>query len=448
MLNLSRQLTELVRLLQERGYIFAADPLPVTEALHDVAGGAEEKLNRRAEMIDSDGRLNDSLVSVAGTLNGLLLGLTVMWLVIGFVGTFTLMQQSGLNFFFVLASVLGLNTVMFLVWLVLTFMPHSKGSGGWLRNPGWWIRGKDPVNQAILRLYHDEWNKPSTRWLIGKTSHRFWLATLSGMLAAIVLLLSVRQYTFNWESTLLSGDSFTRAVEWLGWLPGKLGFPVPDADAVLRSRLNQDMASARQWGGLLIGSIVCYGYLPRALAWLLCHAVAKKINTPLPLALPYYQQILQQWQKRVVDADIHQDADAVAKPKVSVDFQAQKWALMLEREWPDAAWHRHVLGQNWLDKGTAADRDTLAAIQGELQQQSVQLLLGIRAQTVPDRGLLRQISRLAEAATGGAVVQLLAQPSAEQLPDYLAQWHSALSELSLAWMDPPRYTQQERAQHS
>lgn len=447
MLNPHRQLTELVRLLQERGYIFAADPQPITEALRHAEGNAETKLNRRAEMIDSDHKLQDNLARVRNTFGWLLLAATVFWLVSGFAGTITLMQQSGLNFFFVLASVLGLHTLMLLGWLVFACLPRMK-PGGFFANPGLWIRGKDPVNQAILRLYSDEWSKPAMRWQIGKTGHRLWLATLTGMLAAVVLLLMVRQYTFNWESTLLSDGTFVRIVQALAWLPAKLGFPVPDADAVLQSRMSADAAVARQWGGLLIGSILCYGLLPRFAAWLLCKVLARRAQSPLPLDKPYYQQIIQQWQTRVVDADIHTESVPTVAPKISLDDNLPKWAVMLEGEWPDAAWYQHILGQQWLDKGAADSRDAVAALKQELAQQSAQLLIGVRAQQVPDRGVLRQITALAEEAKGGAVVQLLAekQTASDGLQDYLQQWHAALNERQLAWLEPPRISQQNRLQ--
>ena len=70
----------------------------------------------------------------------------------------------------------------------------------------------------------------------------------------------------------------------------------------------------------------------------------------------------------------------------------------------------------------------------------------MRAAQVPDRGVLRQIAGLAEAAEGGAVVQLLADKNAasDGLEDYLKQWHEALSARGLAWLDPPRISQQMR----
>lgn len=438
MLNPARQLTELVRLLEERGYIFTADPQPITETLRHAEGDAESKINRRAEMIDSDHKLRDALTHVRQVGQGLLWGLTLLCLVMGFGSGLGLLNQSGLNFFIVLASVLGLNTVMFGVWVVMLLLPKHKQT--WF-SPSWWIRGKDPVSQAILRLYLEAWQQPKARWAAGKISHRFWLATLGGMLIAMLLLLVVRQYTFNWESTLLSDNSFIRVVQGLAWLPELLGFPVPDTQAILNSRLHNHRASARQWSGLLIGSMVVYGMVPRALAWAYCHWQTRAAAQPLPLDKPYYQHLIQQWQTRVIDADTQTETVTIV-PKISLSDDGQKWAVMLERPWAEAHWYRHVLGQNWLDKGTADSRDAVAQLLEQLQQHRVQLLIGVPTQTVPDRGILRQISRLAEAAQSGAVVQLLWERT--DPADYFNQWQNALNERHIAWLAPAHFSQQNR----
>ena len=438
MLNPARQLTELVRLLEERGYIFTADPQPITETLRHAEGDAESKINRRAEMIDSDHKLRDALTHVRQVGQGLLWGLTLLCLVMGFGSGLGLLNQSGLNFFIVLASVLGLNTVMFGVWVVMLLLPKHKQT--WF-SPSWWIRGKDPVSQAILRLYLEAWQQPKARWAAGKISHRFWLATLGGMLIAMLLLLVVRQYTFNWESTLLSDNSFIRVVQGLAWLPELLGFPVPDTQAILNSRLHNHMASARQWSGLLIGSMVVYGMVPRVLAWAYCHWQTRDAAQPLPLDKPYYQHLIQQWQTRVIDADTQTETVTIV-PKISLSDDGQKWAVMLERPWAETHWYRHVLGQDWLDKGTADSRDAVAQLLEQLQQHRVQLLIGVPAQTVPDRGMLRQISRLAEAAQSGAVVQLLWERT--DPADYFNQWQSALNERHIAWLAPAHFSQQNR----
>ncbi|WP_373740847.1 DUF2868 domain-containing protein [Neisseria sp.] len=440
--DLSRQLAELVRLLQEKGHIFAADPEPLTDALRHAEGGMEERLLHRAAMIDSDGRLKNTLLRVRQTAAWLLLAATAFWAVGGFSATAALMRQQGLNFFFVLAGVLGVHTLMLLLWLASVVLLRGKG-GGFFTNPATWIRGRDPVNRAVLRLYTEEWQQPHTRWLVGKTTHRLWLATLFGMLAAVVLLLSVRQYTFNWESTLLSDGTFVNAVRLLGMLPALLGFPVPDEAAVLGSRMGNATAFARQWGGLLIGSIVCYGIVPRAAAWLACTVLARGKGRSLPLDKPYYQHIISRWQQKITDADTQGEAVAAVSPKIALN-DAAKWAVMLDAPWPDAGWFKHILGQDWLDKGLVSGRDGVAALTAELGQKPVQLLIGVRAAAVPDRGILRQTVALAESAQGGAVVQLLAGSVSDGLEETLAQWRNALAERNIPWLEPPKISQEKR----
>ena len=122
---------------------------------------------------------------------------------------------------------------------------------------------------------------------------------------------------------------------------------------------------------------------------------------------------------------------------------------MLETQWLDDSWFTHTLGQEWLDKGVADSRDAVHALANELQQQPAQLLIGVRAHTVPDRGVLRQITQLAEAAKGGTVVQLLAeQHLSDGLQENLQYWHQALNERNLAWLNPPKLNQELRLQQN
>lgn len=352
------------------------------------------------------------------------------------------MDHQGLNFFLVLAGILGMNTVMLLVWLATLFLRLKNVH--FISSPATWFRGKDPVNQAILRLYVDEWRKPQTRWLIGATSHGLWLCTLSGMLVSVLLLLLVRQYTFNWESTLLSNTALVKTVEALSWLPERLGFPVPDSQAVIAGRLNNHIEDARAWAGLLIGSIICYGILPRLLAWLACKITLKTLRERLDLNRPYYQNIFRTWQTKIVDADDFQENIVPVSSKITLN-NAPKWAVTLETEWPEPLWFSGVLAQEWIDKGVVAGRKDLEQLEAELKQTPAQLLIGIRTQTVPDRGILRQISRLAEATDGGVIIQLLNQDSfSEDLDTKLDYWRDALAERNIAWLEPTRLTQEKR----
>ena len=230
MLNPSQKLVELVRILEENGYIFSGDPVQATEALCSIEGSIGEKMIRRAEIIDRNRTLRHTLENVRAGSFWLWLAAAMFTFFTGFSGAYLLMDSQGLNFFLILAGVLGMNTLMLAVWLATLFLRVKVGR--FFSSPATWFRGKDPVNQAVFRLYTDEWRQPSARWIAGATSHSLWLCTLSGMLVSVLLLLLVRQYTFNWESTLLSNAASVRAVEMLAWLPSKLGFPAPDARAV------------------------------------------------------------------------------------------------------------------------------------------------------------------------------------------------------------------------
>ena len=71
-----------------------------------------------------------------------------------------------------------------------------------------------------------------------------------------------------------------------------------------------------------------------------------------------------------------------------------------------------------------------------LQQNPVQILLGIPPQALPDRGTMRKLDKMASLAVGGLIVQLLDNPqhylpTADellQLKTRKDQWENALAE--------------------
>ena len=54
------------------------------------------------------------------------------------------------------------------------------------------MRGKDVVTQTAVELYQDQLNHAGTKWYVSRISHQFWLASLSGMLVSLILLLLVK----------------------------------------------------------------------------------------------------------------------------------------------------------------------------------------------------------------------------------------------------------------
>ena len=445
MLSPQDQLTELVRTLETQQHVFATDPLLITEKLQGEDGKPIQKLHRRASRIDSNGALARVLGKIDGRIKGIMLVMSVVWCISGFLGLFTLLQTNVVNFFYVLVCLLGFHTIMLLGWLVMTLINQGKQSSNWFANfvsPSYLIRGKDDVTKAAVDLYERQLQHSGMRWYLGRFSHQLWLATLTGMLLAIIFLLIVRQYSFSWESTLLSDQALITLTQVLGWLPSMVGFTVPDSAAIVQSRLVTDampLSMARQWAGLLVGSLLMYGIVPRAIAWAFCALMFRRKKMRLDIKQPYYQKILNFWQRHVVDEDDFRAAPAPIAPKATLSTGKKMVALL---EYPSKQDNWWQLGlddsQNAVeDFGILDDRDDMDRLTTYLDSHPVQVLLGIHSKALPDRGTLRKLDRIAEHAADGLIVQLLSdantantnlqeQDSENQDVRY-QQWQTALA---------------------
>ena len=423
MLSPQDQLTELVRTLETQQHVFATDPLLITEKLQSEDGKPIQKLHRRASRIDSNGALARVLGKIDGRIKGIMLVMSVMWCISGFLGLFTLLQTNVVNFFYVLVCLLGFHTIMLLGWLVMTLINQGKQSSNWFASfvsPSYLIRGKDDVTKAAVDLYERQLQHSGMRWYLGRFSHQLWLATLTGMLLAIIFLLIVRQYSFSWESTLLSDQALITLTQILGWLPSKVGFTVPDSAAIVQSRLVTDampLSMARQWAGLLVGSLLMYGIVPRAIAWAFCALMFRRKKMRLDIKQPYYQKILNFWQRHVVDEDDFKAAPAPVAPKATVSTGKKLVALLEYPSQQDNWWqsglsadmHSHSNSNisNVENFGIVDDRDDMDRLTTYLDSHPAQVLLGIHSKALPDRGTLRKLDRIAEHAADGLIVQLL-----------------------------------------
>ena len=423
MLSPQDQLTELVRTLETQQHVFATDPLLITEKLQGEDGKPIQKLHRRASRIDSNGALARVLGKIDGRIKGIMLVMSVLWCISGFLGLFTLLQTNVVNFFYVLVCLLGFHTIMLLGWLVMTLINQGKQSSNWFASfvsPSYLIRGKDDVTKAAVDLYERQLQHSGMRWYLGRFSHQLWLATLTGMLLAIIFLLIVRQYSFSWESTLLSDQALISLTQVLGWLPSKVGFTVPDSAAIVQSRLVTDampLSMARQWAGLLVGSLLMYGIVPRAIAWIFCALMFRRKKMRLDIKQPYYQKILNFWQRHVVDEDDFKAAPAPVAPKATVSTGKKLVALLEYPSQQDNWWqsglnadissHSNSNISNVENFGIVDDRDDMERLTTYLDSHPVQVLLGIHSKALPDRGTLRKLDRIAEHAADGLIVQLL-----------------------------------------
>ena len=455
MLSPQDQLTELVRALESDQHVFATDPLLITEKLQGEDGTPIQKLHRRASRIDSNGALAQVLGKIDGRIKGIMIVMSVVWCLSGFLGLFTLLQSNVVNFFYVLVCLLGFHTIMLGGWLVMTLINRDQQAPSWFASfvsPSYLIRGKDDVTKAAVDLYERQLQHSGMRWYLGRFSHQLWLATLAGMLLAIIFLLIVRQYSFSWESTLLSDQALVSLTQILGWLPSMVGFDVPDSTAIAQSRLVTDampLSVARQWAGLLVGSLLMYGIVPRAIAWAFCALMFRRKKMRLDIKQPYYQKIINFWQRHVVDADDFTEAPAPIAPKATVSA-GKKLVALLEYPSDQQTWWQSGLekSESIENFGIVDDREDMARLKDYLDEHPVQVLLGIHSKALPDRGTLRKLDQIAAHATDGLIVQLLSDtqpltdtdftpndaPIDKQAVRY-QQWQTALSARNIGLVD-------------
>ncbi|MGE4123687.1 MAG: DUF2868 domain-containing protein [Pusillimonas sp.] len=192
-----------------------------------------------------------------------------------------------------LAMLLGLNTLMLLLWLLSVALPSTRpsGLGGiwlWLtarlsRSPGHILPG-----QALLSIAQ---RSRALTPMLGSLTHAIWSLAFVAALAALLGVLSARQYSFQWETTLLSADFFVGLTQALGGLPSVLGFSLPSSEVIAHSVTGTVPAlpgAGPMWSHWLIGCVVTWGLLPRLLALLGCLALARlrlnafTLDTSLP----------------------------------------------------------------------------------------------------------------------------------------------------------------------
>lgn len=450
MLNHNDQLTELVRELENKEHVFATDPLLITEKMQDEAGTPVEKLHTRAHRIDSNGKLARTLTKIDIRIKAIIAIMSIAWCASGFAGLFALLQANVVNFFYVLMCLLGFHTIMLVGWVVLTIFSKKDKPTIFASfvSPSHLIRGKDDVTTAAVNLYERQLHHSGMRWYLGKISHQLWLATLTGMLLALVVLLMVRDYNFAWESTLLSGETIASLVGMIAWLPDLLGFPTPTAEEVLQSQkfsVQSDGAtittniSSYQWAMLLISSLLIYGIVPRAILWAVCALLFNRKKMVLDINEPYYQKILDFWSRKVTNADdfIEEEIIPVA-PKAEL-IDSAKLVATLEYDHKDSNWFTTTLKDN---VNTAKDinainnfgvldsRDDMDRLLEYLEHNDVQVLLGIHSNTLPDRGTMRKLNKIATHAKHGLVVQLLNSKNSTADDTLIRnnQWQKALSE--------------------
>jgi len=347
--------------------------------------------------------------------------------------------QRPVNVFWALGSLLGLNLLTLLGWLLgLLFAGDSGGTLGrlWL-----WLSEKlardaraAQLAPALLSVLHQ---RRLGRWLLGVGVHGVWLLAMGSALLTLLALLATRRYGFVWETTILGENAFVGLTQTLGALPALLGFSVPDAGQIRASgTLGGDLEGARQlWAGWLVGVLLIYGLLPRLLLagfslwrWRRGRAALK-----LNLSLPAYRVLRERLQPPSERLGISDAAPAqLHAPSAGAQLDGSAGAVLVaieldgSRPWPPA------LSKGIADAGILDDREGRRRLLDQLTRfPPARLAIACDPRRSPDRGTLALIGELSRCAAATRVWLLQAPPGEALDSARLDDWHQALDSLGL-----------------
>ena len=432
-------LSEAVRLREEHAGLLDDDE--ANRRARAEGGDAHQLIERRALWLARrDGllealqhwRQGARLAALALVLLALFSGAGLAWAALGD-------GARPVNVFWALGSLLGLNLLMLLGWLLgLVFAGQSGSALGrlWL-----WLSAKlardaraVQLAPALLSVLQQ---RRLGRWLLGLGVHGLWSLAMFSALLTLLALLATRRYGFVWETTILGENAFIGLTQALGALPALLGFSIPDIEQIRASgAAASDLDNARQnWAGWLVGVVLIYGLLPRLLLALLClwRWRSGRAALRLDLQLPAYRLLLERLQPGSERLGV---ADAAPQqlytPAGGALSASGNGALLVaveldpERAWPPA------LPAGVAAAGVLDSREQRRNLLKQLSREPAQrLLIACDPQRSPDRGTLALLGELSRCAAATRI-WLLPAPAGETLDDNrLQDWRQALDSLGL-----------------
>ncbi|MDY7109728.1 MAG: DUF2868 domain-containing protein, partial [Planctomycetota bacterium] len=348
-----------------------------------------------------------------------------------------------INFFWLLASLLGVQTLLLLIWLVLMLAwPRSAGVsplGGLALAVGRWLaakmhRDKDAHQLAAIQatgVIHG--HGPIGRWTLSAVSHGVWLSFNVGLLTLLLLMLSAREYTFNWETTILSDEAYVRITQAIAAVPEAAGFVTPTAEQIVQSEWGAEPGELERarvaWSGLLIGSIVLYGFVPRLLLLGISLDARRRACRRFRLGTdaPGYQRLRvrlmpESEAQGVVGAPEDGDSSPGEVAEPAADGAARPATgppaiLGLELDRPTTAWPPAIPDAGWTDLGFVDTRDDRRRVLAELRTPAEApraTVIVCALTTTPDRGIAAFLGELVRACGPGAALLLTGGQSLRQ----------------------------------
>lgn len=345
-----------------------------------------------------------------------------------------------------LVAALGMHLVTLVLWLLGTLLPFTgAGPLGRLSLGPLLLQGlaRLPLGQrahssALARAAGSLLQRTRLApWAFGLVSHLVWSAAFVLVLVGLLLAFAFKEYRLTWETTILSAQTFADFVRATGWLPGLLGFPVPEltVGASPQGPLALPASAAAWW---LVGCVAVYGLLPRLLLAALCAVVwqRRKNRLQLDTSDPYFAQLLARFAalqaSRVVDVERPSPSGpaqlATLAPGASGSALAVVgFELPQAQDWPPAALAQAAQYTKQISGSLDERRSVLDAL-AQLHPRA--LLLVCNAAATPDRGTERFV-REACSHAGQCALWLADPPAGRGQPPNRERWRHWLDAAGL-----------------
>ena len=451
-------LAHAVRLLEEAGALDDAGEMTLAHARQH---GEQDRILERARLLGARLGLLADWSRLRGAL-WLAAGLSVL-LAYGLAGGLlakALGAGQTINAALAFVAVLGVPTVMLLVWLVWALgaavlpgsaAPWSLGQfmlGLAARLP--WLHGPHSMNllrgiHAVLR------DNRLGLWLFGAISHALWALAFALMLVTLLVLFSFQSFQLTWETTILDAHFFERFLELTGWLPKALGFVVPDGVTV--NGAPDVLNSAPRSLPIALWLLACtflYGFLPRLVALVVCAAAWFRRSGRLSLDTsdPYFRQLAARFSAMapatVVDAEhaaprepgrlFRVPVPGQPVPRVLIGFE-----LPSEAEWPPTALAT-AADQIHAITGTMTER--LELLTALASAPPAKALILCSAAASPDRGAERFLRQVCAEVAGCALLPVASKDPQHDKPERWANWLAATDLKAVVLCPSPGEAQQ------
>lgn len=388
-------LTETVRLIEKESGRFRDED--ANRIARSEPGALSDRIIKRAEVIAEQHGL---VQAQTNWLSSAKLSIVILFIFALFVGAglgFSALANNPVNLYWALLCLLGVHFVTLCLWIIsCIFISNESGSlfihiWLWLAKK---LSQKKTISQvlpAFITLFSKQ-----TRWLVGLIVNLLWTVILFSALVILVILLSTKSYSFEWQTTLLSTDSVIAVTHFLGWLPSVLGFSLPDSEIIrVSTQALTDSEIRSAWAIWLLGIFIIYGVAVRAILFIFCWLKWLTGCQNLTLNTQYreYQQLVNDLQplaeKAILDQEHSYHTLNQTNPLTRNIVGSKQLLIAIDIE------------PNWLPPtnveflGFLNSNEQRKAILEFLQQHPAEkLLIAIDTDRAPDRGMLNVIQSL------------------------------------------------------